>query len=419
MKLTVVTDADMAAVDLSRIDLFDATYHAEGDPHSAWAFMREHAPLHRSELPDGRAFFNITRYHDACRVLGNHREFTSERGSLLSQLGHDDAASGQMLVATDPPRHSELRRPLNKMFTGRGLARSEDRIREAVRSLVRGALAEPVWDVAQQATMLPMAIAGALMDLPEPDWADLVQWTGMAAAPQDPVFTIRNPHATLAIAHHQLFEYFATQYEARRGTPGDDAFRLLMTMRDGELSREEVVVNCYSLLLGANATTPHTVAGTLLALMEHPEQLQAVRENAELVPALVEEGLRWTSPASSFLRYAVQDVEIAGGVVPEGDPVAVWVGSANRDSEIFPEPYRFDVHRADNRHIAFGYGSHYCLGATVARLTLRMFFEEVLDRFEEFAPAGKPQHLVSNFVAGFTSLPVRAVPHRVQAVAGR
>ncbi|MET7931399.1 cytochrome P450, partial [Streptomyces sp. NPDC005349] len=206
---------------------------------------------------------------------------------------------------------------------------------------------------------------------------------------------------------------------ARKGTDGDDAFRLLMTMRDGELTRAEVVVNCYSLLLGANATTPHTVAGTVLALMEHPDQLRAVRENRELVPALVEEGLRWTSPASSFLRYAVQDVEIAGGIVPEGEPVAVWVGSANRDPEIFPEPYRFDVHRSDNRHIAFGYGSHYCLGATVARLTLRMFFEEVLDRFEKFVPAGEPQHLVSNFVAGFTSLPVRAVPRRVEAAAGR
>ncbi|MFF8279550.1 cytochrome P450 [Streptomyces lateritius] len=418
MKLARVTAADMAAVDLSQIDLFDAAYHAEGDPHAAWAVMRERAPLHLSRLPDGRSFFNVTRYHDACRVLGDHREFTSERGSLLGQLGHDDAAAGRMLVATDPPRHSELRRPLNKMFTGRGLARSEDRIRTAVRSLLAPAPGGDAWDIAQRATMLPMAIAGALMDLPEPHWADLVRWTGMAAAPQDPVFMIRNPHATLAIAHHQLFEYFATQYEARKDTEGDDAFRLLMTMRDGELTREEVVVNCYSLLLGANATTPHTVAGTVLALMENPEQFRAVRENPELVPALVEEGLRWTSPASSFLRYAVEDVEIAGGVVPKGEAVAVWVGSANRDAEVFADPYRFDVRRADNRHIAFGYGAHYCLGATVARLTLRMLFEEVLDRFEEFVPAGEPSHLTSNFVAGFTSLPIRAVPRRSEAVAG-
>ena len=122
--------------------------------------------------------------------------------------------------------------------------------------------------------MLPMAVAGTLMDLPEPDWDDLVQWTGMAAAPDDPVFMIRNAHATLAIAHHQLFKYFSEQYEARKGAEGDDAIGVLMTMRDGELTPEEVVVNCYSLLLGANATTPHTVAGTVLALLERPEQFR-------------------------------------------------------------------------------------------------------------------------------------------------
>ena len=117
----------MAAVDLSQVNLFDADFHAVQDPHTVWAVMRERAPLHRQELPDGRSFWSVTRYHDACRVLGNHREFTSERGSLLNQLGHAEAASGKMLVATDPPRHGELRRPLNKLFTGRGLVRSEDR----------------------------------------------------------------------------------------------------------------------------------------------------------------------------------------------------------------------------------------------------------------------------------------------------
>ncbi|MCT9004765.1 cytochrome P450 [Streptomyces sp. NPDC054766] len=418
MRIPEVTETGMAAVDLSQVNLFDADFHAVQDPHTVWAVMRERAPLHRQELPDGRSFWSVTRYHDACRVLGNHREFTSERGSLLNQLGHAEAASGKMLVATDPPRHGELRRPLNKLFTGRGLVRSEDRIREAVRTLLAPSLDGGEWDLAQRATMLPMAVAGTLMDLPEPDWDDLVQWTGMAAAPDDPVFMIRNAHATLAIAHHQLFKYFSEQYEARKGAEGDDAIGVLMTMRDGELTPEEVVVNCYSLLLGANATTPHTVAGTVLALLERPEQFRAVRENPALVPALVEEGLRWTSPASSFLRYAVEDVELSGGVVPRGDAVAVWVGSANRDADVFADPYRFDVTRQENRHIAFGYGAHYCLGATVARITLRIFFEEVLRSTEDITLAGEPRHLASNFVAGLTSLPVRATPRRPGAAFG-
>lgn len=410
MRLT--GEPEPGPVDLDEVDLFDARFYADGDPHPVWTTMRAHAPLHRQVLPDGRAFWSVTRYRDACRVLGNHREFTSERGSLLIQLGQHDAASGRMLVATDPPRHLELRRPLNAMFTGQALAASEHRIRAAARSVLEPARHGGAWDLAKQATMLPMAVAGALMDLPERDWADLVEWTAMAAAPDDPGHRLASTGATLVIAHHRLFEYFSERVAERAGTGtgADDAIRLLMTMRAGgdRLSHEEIVVNCYSLLLGANATTPHTLAGTVLALIEHPDQFRAVRADRRRVPALVEEGLRWTSPATSFLRYAREDVELSGGVVPAGDAVAVWVGSANRDEDVFTEPQRFDLGRTDNRHIAFGFGPHYCLGAAVARLTLRLFFEEVLELIEEFELAGEPRHLASNFVAGLASMPVRA-----------
>ncbi|MEO6502204.1 MAG: cytochrome P450 [Jatrophihabitantaceae bacterium] len=404
-----ITTAGSAPLGLEQLDLFDPRFYAEGDPHPVWAQLRAHAPLHHQVLPDGRAFFSVTRYADACQVLGDHRRFTSERGSLLVQLGRPEAAAGQMLVATDPPRHSELRRPLNKMFAGSALAASEGRIRQAVRAVLSPASqGSATWDLAVQAAMLPMAVAGLLMGLPEQDWARLVQWTSMAAAPEDPDFRLASVGATLAVAHHQLFQYFSEQVKQRRGAEGEDAIGLLMTMRAGQepLSTEEIVVNCYSLLLGANATTPHTVAGTVLALIEHPDQFEAVREDRRLIPGLVEEGLRWTSPANSFLRYAVEDVELSGGVVPAGSAVAVWVGSANRDEEVFCDPYRFDVTRADNRHIAFGFGPHYCLGAAVARLTLRLFFEEVFDSIAEFRLAAEPRHLVSNFVAGLARLPV-------------
>ncbi|MEV8527278.1 cytochrome P450 [Streptomyces sp. NPDC052000] len=398
------------AVDLDHVDLLDAHFYANGDPHSVWAVMRRRAPLHRQELPDGRGFWSVTRYHDACHVLGNHDDFGSEQGSLLGQLGQGDAASGRMLVATDPPRHTELRRPLTHLFTGKALAGTEQRIRQAVREVLAPALGHEVWDLAQRAAMLPMAVAGVLMDLPQEDWPQLVRWTGMAAAPEDPAFRVKNGPTTLALAHHQLFAYFGEQYELRAGTPGDDVFRLLMTMNAGEgrLSVDEVVVNCYSVLLGANATTPHTAAGTILALLEHPEQLRAVREDPSLIPSLVEEGLRWTSAASSFLRHAKRDVELSGGVVPKGDAVAVWVGSANRDESVFTDPYRFHVGRGANRHIAFGFGPHYCLGAGVARLTLRVFLQEALPLIGGWELAGEPSHLASNFVAGLTALPIRA-----------
>ncbi|MFF7983324.1 cytochrome P450 [Streptomyces sp. NPDC007901] len=400
------------AVTLDGADLFDPHFHSEGDPHAVWAYMREHAPLHRQTLPDGRAFWSVTRHVDACRVLGDHREFTSARGSLLAQLGTADAATGRMLVATDPPRHTQLRRPLNRLFSGPALHAAENRIRRAVRTVLAPAAREGRWDLARRAGLLPMAVASALMDLPEEDGERLLHWTGMAAAPEDPAYRVAGAGTTLAVAHHQLFAYFAELVARRRGTTGEDAIRLLLTMRadDGPLSDEEAVVNCYSLLLGANATTPHAVAGTVLALMEHPEQYAAAREDRSLVPGLVEEGLRWTSPASSFLRYAVVDAELSGGVVRPGDAVAVWVGSANRDERVFTDPYRFDIRRTGNRHIAFGFGPHYCLGAAVGRLTLRLFFEEAVDTVEEFRSAGPPRHLVSNFIAGLAELPVRTRP---------
>lgn len=399
-----------AAVDLTQINLFDPHFFATGDPHPVWAAMRADAPLHRQVLPDGRSFRSVTRHADACRVLGDHRAFTSERGSVLTQLGHGDISAGKMLVSTDPPRHSELRRPLQPKLSVRTIAAWQDRIRAVVQRFLAPAAAGAAWDVAKQAYELPMTVAGALLGVPEADWDDLVKWTAMAAAPEDSEFQVRNGFATLAIAHHQLFEYFAGQVKRLRNSePTADLLGHMVSMDAGgaPLTDEEVIYNCYSLLLGANATTPHTVSGTLLALIEHPDQWDAVRADPALIPRLVEEGLRWTSPANSFLRYASVDTELSGGVVEAGEAVAVWIGSANRDESVFTDPYRFDVTRTDNRHIAFGHGPHYCLGAPLARLTFRVLFEELFGRFAGVEPVAPPQHLASIFIAGMTHFLIR------------
>jgi cytochrome P450 len=316
-----------------------------------------------------------------------------------------------MLVSTDPPRHTQLRRPLNGRLTAREVDACEDDIRRAVAHVLRpvldGAGVDVTWDVAERAGHLPMAVAGALLGLPEADWADLSRWTAMAAAPEDPGLRVRTGAATLAIAHHAIFEYFAGQVRQRRTDPGrTDLIAHLTTMSVGQdrLTDEEAIYNCYSLLLGANATTPHAASGTLLALLEHPDQLAVAGDS---LPELVEEGLRWTSPANSFLRHAVRDTELSGGVVRAGEAVAVWVGSANRDDAVFTDPYRFHAGRSDNRHIAFGFGPHYCIGAPLARLTLRVFLAEFLRLIDTVEPAGPVSHLASHFVAGITRLPVR------------
>jgi cytochrome P450 len=400
-----ITSAESRAdVDLSTVDLFDAGLYADGDPHSIWAVMRDSAPLHRQVLRDGRAFASVTRYRDASRVLGNAREFTSERGSLLCQLGQGDASAGQMLVSSDPPRHRELRRPLQRAMAPRALDAARDGIRAAVRAVLEPGIGGEPFDLASAALDFPMRFTGALMGFPEPDWADLVRWTTMAAAPDDPAVKVGSGAATLAIAHHELFSYFARQSKARPNGSGD-LLDVLSTMD----TDAETVYNCYSLLLGANATTPHALTGTLLALMAHPDQFAMARRDPTLVPSLVEEGLRWTSPANSFLRHAVVDAELDGGEVRAGEAVAVWVGSANRDATVFDDPFRFDIKRTRNPHLTFGFGPHYCLGAHLARMALRALFGELLNRVDAVEPAGPIQHTRSNFVAGISSMPIRMV----------
>jgi cytochrome P450 len=388
---------DGGSLDPADVDLFDPQFYAAGDPHPVWAAMRARHPLHRQTLPDGRTFLSVTRHADACRVLGDHRGFTSERGSLLHQLGRGDAAAGKMLVSTDPPRHTQLRAPLAGALSAKVLASRELEVREAVRRILRPALEAGECDLAAVAGELPMAVAGTLMGIPPPDWPQLSQWTAMAAAPSDLTLCVRNPAATLTIAHHGLFEYFTGQLDGH----GDDLIGLLRTAIVGadRLSAEEIVYNCYSILLGANATTPHAAAGTVLAMLDHPA--------GPVTSLLVEEGLRWTSPANSFLRYARHEVELSGGLVRAGEAVAVWIGAANRDGAVFPEPYRFDAERTHNRHIAFGFGPHYCLGAALARMTLRVFLAELFAAVGRIELVGPVRHLASHFIAGITRLPVR------------
>ncbi|MCX4920143.1 cytochrome P450 [Streptomyces sp. NBC_00687] len=400
-------------IDLDGVDLFDLDLYTSGDPHPVWDLMRAKAPLHHQVLPDGREFWSVTRYEDVCRVLGDHREFTSERGTVPTHLGQDDVAAGVLMTSTDPPRHTEVRRPLGSKLTARAVRSWEDSIRRTVVRFLEPALDGEVFDLAERALLLPAIVTGPLLGIPDKDWAELVQLTAMVTAPSDPHFQLGSEAATLAISHHELVTY-VTEWVKRRRASGDQDDSLLhhlMSVRPGgaPLSDEEIALDGYSILLGANVTTPHTVSGTVQALIERPEQFDKVQADPTLIPNLVEEGLRWTSAACNFMRYAVTDVPIAGGIIPAGAAVVAWIGSANRDASQFPDPHTFDITRPNaKRQVAFGFGPHFCIGAPLARLTLRVFFEELLDRFASLDLAGEPEHLRSYFIAGMTHLPIAA-----------
>jgi cytochrome P450 len=350
-------------------------------------------------------------------VLGDHREFTSERGTVPTHLGTDDAAAGVLMTSTDPPRHTEVRRPLNAKLTARAVRSWEDKIRATVRRFLEPALDGETFDLAEQALLLPALVTGPLLGIPEKDWAELVQLTAMVTAPSDPHFLVGSEAATLAISHHELLNYVRDWATTRRADGGEDDSLLhhLMSVRPGgePLSDEEIALDGYSILLGANVTTPHTVSGTVQALVERPEQFAKAQADPTLIPNLVEEGLRWTSAACNFMRYAVDDVQIGGGTIPARAAVVAWIGSANRDASVFPDPHTFDITRdGAKRHGAFGFGPHFCIGAPLARMTLRIFFEELLEEFASIELAGEPEHLRSYFIAGMTHMPIAAQKRR-------
>ncbi|MFF4873667.1 cytochrome P450 [Streptomyces sp. NPDC090109] len=412
-----------ADTDVTAVDFLASTYYTEGDPHALWTHLRAHDPVHHFTPSDGREpFWVVTRHADVSRVLKDHSVFSSRRGTMLCiiDLSMPDIASDQMMPDTDPPRHGQLRDPLNRVMTPRAVAAQEETIRGIVREMLEPALDGEVFDLAQAALMFPMAFTGSMMGLPRETWDRMSRLTTMTIAYDDPEYMEKAPKPTLRQAHHELFSFFSDEIARRdRTDPGDDLIGILLRMSlEGEpLTERQIMLNCYSLLLGANVTTPHVVSTTALTMAEHPDQFRALQEDPGLRGTAMEELLRWSSPASHFMRYATADVELGGRTIREGEPVSVWLGSANRDERVFKDPFSFDITRRPNRHIAFGVGPHYCIGSGLARIALRVFLDEFAERVASVELAGEPVHLASNFVAGFKHLPVRLTPRAGKAPA--
>jgi cytochrome P450 len=406
MRITVPGGED---VDVDAAALHDPAWYADGDPHPVWRVLRERDPLHRHVLPDGRSYRSVTRHADVQTVLRDHGRFTSRRGTLLSVLGAGgDPAADKMMAASDPPVHTAMRVPLMRVLSHGALQQRQPAIRRVVLRLLRPMRDGEPWDLAAAAVDFPMAFTGALMGLPEEDWPRLAALTTLAIAPEESTGVASGAEGSIVLAHHDLFEYFADRLASHDGA--DDLVGHLRTMpvAGRRMRSDEIVYNCYSLLLGANVTTPHAIAASVVAFTEHPDQYRRLVDGDVGIASAVEEALRWSSPANHFLRHVVEDAELAGERLAKGEAVVTWLGSANRDERVFADPYRFDVGRAPNRHLAFGHGPHYCIGAPLARIALRAFYTELVRRVGSFELAGPVTHLRSNFTAGIRRLPVAA-----------
>ncbi|MFE0176135.1 cytochrome P450 [Streptomyces sp. NPDC059002] len=409
------------------VNLADPELYADGDPYAAWRALREHEPVAWQAVSGTLGFWSVTRYEDVERVLEDHVSFTSERGTLLSLLGRDDPAAGRQMAVTDPPRHDRMRAPLHRALRLRSAEAHAGQIRAGIRELLPDVPpgAERTFDFAAACAQLPLVVLGPLLGLPARDRPRLVRLAMMCAAEDDPEHQLPGgPEATLQRGHRELFAYFADLVRERRRRPPEDADRdlaegagdlvdvlLSMEVDGARLTPGEVLSNCYSLLLGASVTLAHVPPAAVLELSRTGRYTDWAAD-PDLLDSGVEEALRWASPARHFMRYARRPVVLADMPLGAGDPVVAWLGSANRDGTVFTRPDVFDPGRRRNRHLAFGAGPHYCAGASIARVTLRLFFAELFARYAEIEVTGTPRRARSTFLSGITHLPVRVRPRQ-------
>ncbi|MFD4911718.1 cytochrome P450 [Streptomyces virginiae] len=392
------------------LDLVDPMLYSDGDAPAIWRRLRALDTLHWQQVDKDNGFWSVVSYEDADRVLRDWAVFTSERGTLVDLLGQDDPAGGRQLAVTDPPRHTEMRVRLQKALTARAVDRQRDMITSLLVELIEPLGDGGVFDFAEATLALPMAVSGTLMGIPRRDWSWLSRLTTVCIAADDPEY--QGPDgkaATLETAHRELFAYFQDLVEFRRANPTDDLLSVLIgtTFEGRHMSPGEIISNCYSLLLGANVTTPHS-PNFVMAEFIGTDVLADWAAHPEVDATATEEALRWASPVNHFLRYATQDVVMHDTPIAAGDAVVVWLGAANRDEKAFPDAEVFNLRRKPNKHLAFGVGPHYCVGHSLARVTLRILFSELFERFDDFQAAGPTERLRSNFVSGYKHIPITA-----------
>jgi cytochrome P450 len=369
--------------------------------------MRETNPI---AWHDDLRYWSVTTYLDVAGILRDPLTFSSEGGMMLgTHRRRGDPAAGRMLVVTDPPGHTRLRGFVQTAFSARTIARLEEHIRATCRALVAEIRGVGRVDfVSAVAARLPALVIAEMLGVPRGDSALLSRLTSAAFGAEDPEYgSFRRQGLSGAEAYVRLFTYFEEAIREKRKKPSDDLISLLLRRVDGEsLSDEEILLNCLNLTLGGNETTRHAAAGGMVFLLKDGWQLTRLRADPALIESAVEEILRFTSPATHVLRTARRECVLRGRQIAPGDAVVLWLASANRDGDAFATPADFDVGRQPNRHLTFGAGPHFCLGAALARLELRVLLDEIMRECREIRLEGEPERLRSSFLTGYKSVPL-------------
>lgn len=405
--------------------LSDPGFFIDHDPHPLWTQLRDNDPVHWTEGA-GRPFWSVTRYDDIISVVSEPTLFSSAyliglpSSPEMELVTPEQLGSGEMMLMTDPPLHGAMRRAFNRLLLPRAVGRFEAPGPQLVREILEEAMARGECDfVVDVAARMPMAFICEIMGIPREDWPKMFKWGNMVAGNEDPEYQVDSGSAldTRQEGSRSIGHYCMDASLDRRGGSGEDLLSVLgnATINGRLLTRTELAHNGLLYVGAGLETTRNAISAGLMALLDHPAQLRLLVEHPEIMPTAVEEILRWASPVTHFARVATADVELGGKKIHAGDRVALWFPSANRDEAIFREPFTFDLRRTPNEHIAFSKGEHFCGGAHLARLELRLTLQALLPRLRQIKIAGQVERLRSNFLAGIKHLPVRFTETKADA----
>ena len=407
-------------------DLSDLSLFASGAPHDAFRVARKEDPVHWNPEPGpNHGFWSLTRHADIVAVGRDDVTYSSEIGAVsLEELDDEHLEIRRSMLETDGPRHWALRRLLQREFTASSLRGYETFLRGLTATTLDAAFAHPTFDFVKSVSAdYPIRVLVRLMDVPDEMGDQFIKWSNRLVGNTDPDYAdvlleseeseefrdlpFRSPAAL------EVFAYGDKLARERKGGQSTDLVSKLVNQvpEDGQELSERDYHNYFLLLVAAgNETTRHTLSHTMKALLEHPEAVDQLREDPELLPVAVEEFLRWASPVYHFRRTATADVELHGKPIKAGDKVVMWYISGNRDEQVFGSPDVFDITRSPNDHVTFGKGGpHFCLGNQLARLEVRIMIEELLRRDIGLAFDGPVEYVRSNFIHGIKRFPVKVV----------
>ena len=396
------------------IDLSDGRNFADGFPHEFFTWLRDKEPLYWHEpteiTPDGEGFWVVSRYADVNEIIMDPGTYSSDKGGVRTAGGttiKDEISAGNTLNQTDDPHHRRLRSIVNEGFSVKAIAELEEELRDRTQKLLSKISSGERLDFAKQISReIPTQAICIVLGVPEKDRLMLANWIDRGVEAQS--------DAVIAVEYsRKLRRYAQGLIESKRAQPVDDIFSAIVHARfeaDGSTLSDYELRSFFGLLFPAGAeTTTRSISGGMLALIERPESWQELQANDGTIKTAIEEIVRWTTPSCYKRRTAMRDIKHSGKLIREGDKVTFWEMSANRDERVFTDPFRFDVARSPNKHLGFGAGIHFCLGTSLARLELKVVFEELLRCGLRFELDGDPEWTPNNRLTGMTSLPIRAI----------